>query len=220
MDNLKEKLQRTQRQLAGLKEKSKLLERQYEDARGREQHSSELVMELLERQRELNVMLNRANIMLNRTQEALALTSVEFNEIAKALPEPKKKEFADRVSRINELFKKTGIQDAEIDALDSSNLRPEQEESLDGDELKRESEHVFPRASSVWNRPGPREAPRIEAEVVDDGPTPDPEPSLCSDEVIASARESEPTAAAIEVDEDDFEEPEQRKKSWWQWIAG
>ena len=119
IEKLKEKLNRTTRRMTGLKEKSRLLEMQYEDARSREQNSNTVVGELLERQRELNVMLNRANIMLNRTQEAMALSSMELNEMAKALPEPKKAEWADRVSRVNDLFKQTGIQDAELGALGS-----------------------------------------------------------------------------------------------------
>ena len=113
LEQTKEKLYRALRRSEGLKAKSSLLREQYTDAKEREKHAALLVMELLERQRELNVMLNRANIMLNRAHEAMALTSVEFNEIAKALPEPKKAEWSDRLSKINDLFRKTGIPDGE-----------------------------------------------------------------------------------------------------------
>jgi hypothetical protein len=154
-EKLKDKLARALRRLEGLKQKSKLLEMQYEDARNRENNSNELVMELLERQRELNVMLNRANIMLNRTQEAMALTSMEFNEIAKALPEPKKAEWSERVAKVNELFKKTGIQDAEVLGLDSPDAA-----DFSADQLKKESEQAFGRRE---NKP-----PHVEAEVVED----------------------------------------------------
>ena len=113
INDLSQKLNRAQRQSAGLREKSKILEQQYGDARTRESNSNELIMELLERQKELNVMLNRANIMLQRTQETMALTSIEFHELTKSLPAPEKKQLSEKIDRINDLFKKTGIEDAE-----------------------------------------------------------------------------------------------------------
>jgi len=168
MEDLKEKLVRAQRQLAGLKEKGKYLRMQYDDARTREKNTTELVMELLERQRELNVMLNRGNIMLNRTQEVMALTSIEFNEMAKALPEPRKAEWSDRVSRINELFKKSGIQDAEMvedtPAADEAQeepagevvtVSPEPEDGGNGgrpEELIAEDSLLFPPRRKSWWR--------------------------------------------------------------------
>ncbi len=171
LETLKDKLNRALRRVAALREKSKILEMQYHDARDREGNTNDLVMELLERQRELNVMLNRANIMLNRTQEAMALSSMELNEMAKALPEPKKAEWADRVARVNELFKQTGVQDAELGALDSGSARTEP--SLDTDELKRESEEAFGRKQSIWERKERHEPPRVQAEVVEDEPQPE-----------------------------------------------
>jgi hypothetical protein len=113
INDLSEKLNKTQRRSAGLREKSKILEQQYEDARARESNSNELIMEILQRQKELNVMLNRANMMLQRTQETIAITSMEFHELTKSLPAPEKKQLSDKINRINELFKKTGIEDAE-----------------------------------------------------------------------------------------------------------
>ncbi|MFQ3549739.1 MAG: hypothetical protein SNJ70_08320 [Armatimonadota bacterium] len=164
--DLMQKLHRAQKQIAGLKEKSKLLEMQYKDAKEREQNNNELVMELIERQRELNVMLNRANIMLNRTQEAMALTSLEFNEMAKALPEPKKAEWAERVERINELFKKTGVQDADI-----ANL-PDNSTSISNgfskDELKKESKEVFGKKQGLWGKPIKDQPQKVEAEIVEE----------------------------------------------------
>ena len=124
IEKLKEKLNRTMRRMAGLQEKSKLLEMHYDDSRARESNNNELVMEMLERQRELNVMLNRSNIMLNRTQEAMAISYIELNEMVKALPEPKKAEWADRVTRVNDLFRQTGVQDAELGALESGSASP------------------------------------------------------------------------------------------------
>ena len=198
---LKDKLNRALRRLEGLKEKSKLLELQYEDARSREKNSSELVMELLERQRELNVMLNRANIMLNRTQEAMALTSMEFNEIAKALPEPKKAEWSERVAKVNELFKKTGIQDAEVLGLDSPDPT-----SFSAEEIKKESEQAFGRKESFWAREAHGEPPRVEAEIVDEH-----EPG--SKETKPEAEDEDPLK---KIADDYAENSESQKKSWWQ----
>ena len=208
---LKEKLLRTERRLAGLREKSKQLEMQYEDSKTREANSHELVMELIERQRELNVMLNRANIMLNRTQEAMALASMEFNEMAKALPEPKKAEWSERMARINELFKKTGVQDAEMLSLDSPN--PEFAESLDTDELKMESEKSFGRKEALWQRLDKQEPKRVEAIPVDDG--------------AASEEPRTSTAPEITIHHPDpgGEDAERsneapRRRYWWQRRAG
>lgn len=177
--DLKEKFNKTQRKAAGLKEKAKYLEMQYYDARDREKNTNDLVMELLERQRELNVMLNRANIMLNRTQEVMALTSMEFNEMAKALPEPKKEEWSDRISKVNDLFRKTGVQDAEVLGLESPTGH--NADSLSADELKRESEEAFPRKASIWNRPEKTEPPRVEVEIVEEEPT---DNSLNEDDLV------------------------------------
>lgn len=212
IEELTAKLARTKQILAGLRQKSKILEMQYEDARERERNNHQLVTELLERQRELNVMLNRANIMLNRTQEAMALASIEFNEMAKALPEPKKAEWSERVARINELFKKTGIQDAETAELPGANpthpgAKSGLDDALDGDELRRESERAFgDRQSTVWEQPR-RDPPRVEAEAVDD-----PEQT---EQVEATV----PNRPAEAFDEEELIFPPKRK-SWWQRLAG
>lgn len=210
---LKDKLHRAMRRMEGLKEKSKLLEMQYTDSKEREQHTQELVMELLERQRELNVMLNRANIMLNRTQEAMALTSLEFNEMAKALPEPKKAEWSDRVAKINDLFKKTGIQDAEIVGLESSNQLAD---PFAKDEMLKESEQAFGRKDSIWNRKENTEPPRIEARIVEET---DPE------EAPAVEPEFEPVHIAASVSDDipqpqeEISDLETKRRTWWQKIT-
>ena len=227
---LKDKLTRAQRQLVGLKEKSKCLEMQYQDSREREHHTNELVMELLERQRELNVMLNRANIMLNRTQEAMALTSMEFNEIAKALPEPKKAEWSEKVAKINELFKKTGIQDAELTALESSNQTPR--EPFDSTEMKKESEAAFGKKESVWSRTEKRNPPQVEAEIVEE---PEEAPVTAKVEMVTDVTsdtnktetdQADTSPARNRVDElfaqqnEDDLLFEPRKKTWWQRKAG
>lgn len=221
IEDLKDKLNRAQRQLAGLRQKSKYLEMQYGDAKDREGNTNELVMELLERQRELNVMLNRSNIMLNRTQEAMALSSMELNEMAKALPEPKKAEWSGRVARVNDLFKQTGVQDAELGALESSNPKPSVA-SLDSDEMKRESEEAFGKRQSVWDRKERREPPRVHAEVVEEEPAPEqPQESirLVGEDAPVQAVEPEPQPQRVEALEDSDEEEAllfpARRKSWW-----
>lgn len=201
--NLKEKLNRALRRVAGLREKSKILEMQYSDAREREKNTNDLVMELLERQRELNVMLNRTNIMLNRTQEAMALTSMEFNEMAKALPEPKKAEWTDRISKVNDLFKKTGIQDAEVVGLDTHTG-----ETLSSDELENQSREAFGRKESFWQRREVREPPHVQAAVVEDG-------GIGSEE----NQQLEPDEPTISLDEDTLVLTPQRR-SWWRKVSG
>jgi hypothetical protein len=210
IDELREKLNRSLRRTEGLRQKSKILESQYVDAREREQRSGELVMELLERQKELNVMLNRANIMLNRAHETMALTSVEFNEMAKALPEPKKAEWSDRVAKINDLFKKTGIQDGEVLGLESSNPP-----SLATDEMKKESEEAFGGKESIWSNDSRREPPRVEAELLEEN-----HPAVEPDHPEPLAREPEIrvlNSNEAEDAESDEENPDGKRRAWWPW---
>jgi len=229
MDNLKEKLSKAQRQLATYKEKGRLLQLQYDDAKHRESNSSELVMELLERQRELNVMLNRSNIMLNRVQEAMALTSMEFNEIAKALPEPKQAEYSDRIAKVQELFKKTGIQDADVLSLDSSNQSSD--DSLKSDELKRESKEAFSRNDSVWKCEQPHKPPTVAAELVEEEPASQPArpsetiPVIEVNAVSQSEADPDIEAAREQLFAGDQSEEDNlvfapRRKSWWRRAAG
>jgi hypothetical protein len=211
INKLKDKLNRAMRRTAGLKEKSKCLEMQYTDARERETRTNELVMELIERQRELNVMLNRANIMLNRTQETLALTSTEFNEIAKALPEPKKAEWSDRVAKINELFKKTGFQEAEASEIESSMPHPA---AFNTEELKQESDEAFGRKDSIWGRRERSQPENVEALLVDE-----------EIEHISVSHMQEPEAASQDLEPDHCaceDEPltKERRKPWWHRAAG
>ena len=95
--------------------RSKLLQEELEHYRRRELRQDQTVDTLLERQRELHVMLNRSNIMLARAHEATAMLSAEFGELARALPAPDQasnpkeaQEVESRVKKINDLFKKTG----------------------------------------------------------------------------------------------------------------
>ena len=219
IETLKAKLARAERRLAGLREKSKHLEMQYEDARTREQNSHELIMELIERQRELNVMLNRANIMLNRTQEAMALTSMELNEMAKALPEPKKAEWAERVARINELFKKTGVQDAELLSLGSS--ESDVPKSLETDELKKQADQLFNRKESIWQRTERPKPPNVEAEPVEDDTSRSSSSGSAEDDQLAPEITIRGTDSAADSDsEESTTETSRPRKSWWQRLAG
>ena len=211
---LQEKLVKAERRLAALRERSKLLRMQYDDSRQREHNTNEIINELLERQRELNVMLNRANIMLNRAQEAMALTSIELNEMAKSLPEPKKAEWAERVAKINELFKKTGIQDAELIPIASS--AETDADFSESDELKKESEEAFAKENSIWNLDNNRDPRHVEAYPVDDT-------NDASEQDTAAGQEVETTASSD--DATDEVDPESlifhpRPKSWWRKAVG
>lgn len=207
---LQEKLVRTERRLAALRERSKLLRMQYDDSRQREQNTTDIINELLERQRELNVMLNRANIMLNRAQEAMALTSVELNEMAKSLPEPKKAEWEQRVAKINELFKKTGVQDAELMAIPSS--AGENFETIESEELKKESERAFARDPSIWEMNGDRTPPHVESFPVEEGSKEEEAPrvQIVEAQDDTAAQELRPEAVIFPP----------RRKPWWRRVAG
>lgn len=114
---LEAKLARLQKDRAVYAVKSRLLGDELEHYRSREAREHSLVDDLLERQRELNVMLNRSNILLARAQDATAMLSLEFGELARALPEtvqaedagqPEAAKINERVQKINDLFRKTG----------------------------------------------------------------------------------------------------------------
>ncbi|MDO8586789.1 MAG: hypothetical protein Q7T82_07070 [Armatimonadota bacterium] len=133
IQRLKERLSKLLHQKDLAAQKASLLEAQTERDRQREQMLTGLTHQLMDRQRELNIMLNRANIMLNRAQEANTILSLEFTELCHALPAPEAPEVQDRIRRINDLFKTTGISDAEVasapGAPDSVIVTPPPEES-------------------------------------------------------------------------------------------
>ncbi|MCX6343966.1 MAG: hypothetical protein NT018_02685 [Armatimonadetes bacterium] len=205
LEKTKEKLIRALRRAEGLKQKSAVLGTQYVDSHEREKHSNELVMMLLERQRELNVMLNRSNIMLNRAHEAMALTSVEFNEIAKALPEPKKAEWSDRISKINDLFKQSGIQDGDVLGLEGS-----EPPSLNTDEMTRESQEAFGRKDSIWSSKEAHEPSSVESELL-------PEyHSTVENHESEIIQELEPVMAG---ESDTQSKPASVRKPWWHRVS-
>lgn len=116
IQQLKDKLNRTQRTKAVLAERSKLLAQQVDDLRRRDEQSSHLMGELIERQRELNFMLHRANSVFQRMQETNLALSTEFTELVRELPAPESPEWEQRVSKINDLFKKTGEMVDEVES--------------------------------------------------------------------------------------------------------
>ena len=106
-EQLKEKLIRALKAKAVLAERSKRLEQQLEDFRKREDMMHHFASELLERQRELNFMLHRANSVLHQLQETNLALSAEFTELVKELPPAKDPEIEDHIAKVNELFRKT-----------------------------------------------------------------------------------------------------------------
>jgi len=182
VQELREKLNRAMRQRAALFQKSKQLDERVQDSRHREHAQEDFARELLERQRELNFMLNRANIMLSRVHEANALLSLEFTEMVKALPEPQKKDLNDRISRMNDLFKKTGrAADEQEENLGSTEIKtPPPPPSFSEAEIIGEAEPA-PRKAKWWkSETQPAEQPPDQANVE---PTP-PEPSAGKEEII------------------------------------
>lgn len=114
IQRLKDKLNNILHQKDLAAQKAEMLQQQIERERQREQMLTELTHQLMDRQRELNVMLNRANIMLHRAQEANTVLSLEFTELCHALPAPENPEVQERIRRINDLFKTTGTVDSEM----------------------------------------------------------------------------------------------------------
>lgn len=220
LEATRQKLQRTQLRSAEQRTKGRIYEAEYQTAKEREQRANDLVMELLERQRELNVMLNRANMVVHRAYEAMALTSGELTEMAKALPEPKQAEWServakvnDRVAKINDLFKKTGMPDDDL--LDDDDAETQ---SLSNDEIKRESEQQFARSEVVWSPAATRQAEVVQAELV-------PEKNQAEDVIMpdmeASEAESADQAAEREMALEAAAQPgtEPQRRSWWSRIV-
>lgn len=119
------KVAKLQRERGVFAAKARLLSEELEKYRSRELRQDNTVESLLERQREMNVMLNRSNIMLSKAQNATAMLSLEFGELARALPETIVQDdegeegsavstVDERINRINDLFKKTGELSQEI----------------------------------------------------------------------------------------------------------
>ena len=117
---LKDRFGKVLRQRDLASQKAKMLHEQAERDRRREDLFTQLITQLVERQRELNVMLNRANLMLSRAQETNAILSIEFTELCHALPAPEDPEVRDRIRRINDMFKNTGTEEAEVTVVNAA----------------------------------------------------------------------------------------------------
>ena len=209
------------RQRSALFQKSKQLDERVQDSRHREHAQEDFARELLERQRELNFMLNRANIMLSRVQEANALLSLEFTEMVKALPEPQKKDLDDRISRINDLFKKTGAGDESEpeEHLGSPEPRnPAPPPSFSEAEIVGDPESPA-RKAKWWQRETPsvqqpRDQEHVEPAAVDEPEI--EEPSLTEANEVVISPNAEPSRP--KVSDEDLAFPS-RRRPWWR-LAG
>lgn len=197
LERLKNRLDRALRDKAVLAERSKLLAEQVKDSKRREDDTHHIVSELLDRQRELNFMLHRANSVLQRMQQANAALSSEFTDLVKELPDPQAPDWEQRVAKINELFQKTGeLADEAQDA-------------------------VFRKGIDSGEPTPPAPKPTPPPEPAEPTPTPHPAEPMASEQ-LQEAEEAEefpqhdsvePEAAVIEADlqpgepQDEHEEP-------------
>lgn len=220
-DNNKEKemkLLRTQKRNAVLQQKAKLLEemvqearRREEDARTREADANQLIQQLIARQRELSVMLNRSNALAATMYEANQILAVEFKNAANALPAPKKAELEQAITRIDELFKRTGVPDAQISdvpAFQARNVVEEFEPDFEEDGSKQ---------GGIWSSNAPYKPPVVEAEPVDEGW------GVVGSAARKESTESEETVVYEQEDENGFSNQagdENGRRKWWQFFGG
>jgi hypothetical protein len=187
LSRLKERLNTLLRQKELAAQKAKMLEEQAVRDRKREEMMVQVVEQLMERQRELNVMLNRANIMLGRSHEVNMALSLEFSELVHALPAPEDPEVKERIKRINDLFRNTGAEDAEI-TTPTSKTEPTGDASFHSAGPKSEPIVVPPSQDDVpaSYEPKPQQAkatqdePPIEVtvEVITEGPVSQAPPTI------------------------------------------
>lgn len=207
VQELESKIARLDREKAVFSAKSRLYADELNRSHRREMAQESLVAELVERQHELNVMLNRSNVMLARAHEATAMLSVEFGELARALPEPlaldaeapEMEQIEDRLQRINSLFKKTGSLSAEIAETLHRNAAATDAASADAARTTpapppEPKEAAAPQARAS-ETPAPASSTAADAEPESPArPMPPPEP-----DVVATARDNlkpEPAATA------------------------
>jgi len=222
IDELKQKLNRALRAKAVLVERSKQLEQQIRDWRTREDRSDHVVSELLDRQRELNFMLHRANSVLQRIQDANAALSSEFTELVKELPAPQTPDWEQRVAKINELFRKTGhMADEMADeifrrGLDLHEPAPGSGTAAGDDAAATSDSEAGPVSEDRDSRTAPEAEPTQELGREPQAAAPEPAP-LPETETVGAACESETTAEpkdnAQEADRNGTEvDPELRKR--------
>ena len=97
-------LNREQTRATALRSKSKRLALDYDAAREREGRAKALLDELLDRQRELTSVLDRANSALRRNQEVMAQATPQVNEMLQALPEREREAWIERLAGIRDLL--------------------------------------------------------------------------------------------------------------------
>ena len=125
INKLNNKLNRQLQQVSALRQKSKTLTALCTDANEREAVMNVKVTNLLERQRELNEMLNRANNVLAGSAKALAESNIEFEQMVEALPEDAKSNWTVRVSNLAKLSEDIAHETSELhDTPEESVLSP------------------------------------------------------------------------------------------------
>ena len=217
-EQLKEKLARALRAKAVLAEKSRLLEQQVADSRHREDVHNHVVSELLDRQREANFMLHRANSVLHRFQETNMALSSEFTELVKELPAPNAPDWEERVAKINDLFRRTGeLADEVQDEIfrkgspsEPPNIATEQERPP-----VQAKETPIPEPAQIEESPQPEPA---EAEVTSE-PVLEPEPVEQVDEPASDSVDAPILPESIDAEftsEDKDPEREQRLERLFQ----
>lgn len=203
--NLEKKLLKTQKRSALLTQKVKLLEEMVQDAKLREDDArtrasdaSSLMHELLERQRELNVMLNRSNTLLAHVYEANKMLAVECHDAIQALPAPKKAELEKTMSKVEELFKKTGVPDAETSEtlVDQGDF---QDETLVTPPVSEET------ISSSWSAESEYQPQLVEAELVDEDQS----------RIQSLERKIEQLLEDNYIEQDYSSNEEETKRKWW-----
>lgn len=177
----KEELARALKDKAVLGERSKLLKKQIEDYRGREQMMQHLASELLERQRELNYMLHRASSVLHQLQDANLALSTEFTHMVKELPPAKDGNWENTIDRVNQLFKKTHELAGDLqDEIFHKSAKPEPAKKPAGKTAKEPVAEAPPVSEPMPEPPQP-EVVMAEAEIpptYDLGPEPEMEALL------------------------------------------
>lgn len=223
---LEQKVARLQRERGVYAAKTRLLTQELEKYHSRELRQDTTVDSLLERQREMHVMLNRSNIMLAKAQNATAMLSLEFGELARALPEtiagaddadPMDAEAVtceidDRIRRINDLFRKTGELSEEIaETLQSSQQAaasaPTQDSSapVDAQPYRSAQPSAPPGAAEPQRQPWIAADEHTEAQTASSHAEPPPAQAW-SQAAAAQPEQCETVEAIYEVTEEDEQE--------------
>lgn len=226
LQQLEKKLARAQKRGAVLYQKSKLLEeivdmakRHEDDARTREHDANALIRQLITRQRELSVMLNRSNTLVARMYETNQMISLEFKEAAKALPAPQQAEIEKKVTqsmaKVEELFKKTGIPDAQTTSTPAELHDPSAVDGSMEGSFTISSDN--PRRDGLWSPDRSEKPPVVHAEPVEEHPDGEYTVHPSADHGVKIPVE---TAVEPEILEDDGEPittqiSEERRRKWW-----